>query len=292
MKLLIVGGGYMGTALSQYFSKYTEVTLYEQNPAQVERLKSNQKLQHVNIVGALTQDIETQIVIEAIPEKLDLKQQLFSQLEAMYPEDVIFCTNTSSFLISDVAENLTKKSRFIGTHFFSPADIIPLVEVVPSSWTSTDILQKVMQFLKDTQKKPVALKQEIEGFIANRLQSALAREAMSLVEKGIVSPDDVDTIARWSIGIRLPFTGPMEQRDLNGLDTHLAINEYVYPTLENTVEPLEIIKNHVANNELGVKTGKGFYDWEEINVDEYLKQKNQTLEKLITIMNSLKEERT
>lgn len=290
MKLLIVGGGFMGTALARHFSKFTNVILCEKNDEQLKKLKENPDLKKVTIVKTLTKEMEPEIIIEAVPEKLDLKKQVYSELETIFSNEVIICTNTSSFRISDLANELVEKERFVGTHFFSPADIIPLVEVVPSKWTSKETKNKVVQFLKDTEKKPVALKREIEGFIANRLQSALAREAMSLVEKGIATPEEIDLIARWSIGLRLPFTGPIEQRDINGLDTHLAIAEYIYPTLENSEKPLKILKDHVANNELGIKVGKGFYNWENEGVNEYIINKNQLVEKLTTLLAQFEED--
>ncbi|WP_369436397.1 3-hydroxyacyl-CoA dehydrogenase family protein [Lysinibacillus fusiformis] len=128
------------------------------------------------------------------------------------------------------------------------------------------------------------LKREIEGFVANRLQSALAREAMSLVEKGIVTAEELDFIAKMSLGVRLANTGPLEQRDINGLDTHYAIVNYVYPTLENSTKPLTIHHAKIGANQFGMKSNQGFYDWSSIDKQQYLAQKEKTLIDIIKIV--------
>ncbi|MEY9973321.1 3-hydroxybutyryl-CoA dehydrogenase [Lysinibacillus sp. RC46] len=284
-KILIVGGGFMGSAIAKYLMQYNvSVFLYEPNVDRVQQLKEQSELKSVTFLQQLTKIEDLTYVIEAIIENLQAKQNLFEQLDLVFAEDVMFCTNTSGYLVSDVAEKMVHKERLIGTHFFSPANITPLVEVVPSPFTSKEKAKAVMQFLQSIKKKPVLLKREIKGFVANRLQSALAREAMSLVEKGIVTAEELDFIAKMSLGVRLADTGPLEQRDINGLDTHFAIVNYVYPTLENSTKPLSIHYEKISAKELGMKSNRGFYDWSSIDKQQYLAQKEKTLIDIIKLI--------
>lgn len=220
------------------------------------------------------------LVIEAAPENLVLKQRIFASLEAICSPQTIIATNTSGLSISRLAESLQRPERFVGTHFFTPAEIIPLVEVVGGARTDDATITRVLRILRDTGKRPVHVRKDIPGFIANRLQHALAREAMALLQDGVASAEDIDTVARWALGIRLALTGPLEQRDLNGLDIHLAIAEYLYPDLENSQTPLRVLREKVEQGDLGVKSGRGFYDWNTPERRQALRDKETALREL------------
>ncbi len=279
----IIGGGFMGASLAKYFLEANiKVSLYEGFEARREELMADKAFQEVLFLESIEECKEVDFIIEAITENLQAKQHLFDSIEDYFPTSTTFCTNTSSYLISSIAENVKHKERVIGTHFFSPAHITPLVEVIPSAFTNEHHIQKTMTFLQSINKKPVLLKKEIQGFVANRLQSALSREAMSLVQNGIVSPEELDFIAKWSLGIRLANTGPLEQRDINGLDTHMAIVKYIYPTLENSTEPLPIHENLIASKELGMKTNRGFYNWSKTDRKKFLSSKDDVLLNIIS----------
>lgn len=224
------------------------------------------------------------LVIEAIPEKFQLKQQLFQQLEQICSSRAILASNTSGIPITRIANTIGTPERVIGTHFYMPAHLIPLVEVIQTEHTSEPVIEETMNFLTTLGKTPVRVRKDIPGFIGNRLQHALAREAMSLLGQGVASAEDIDAVVKTSLALRLVFTGPVEQRDFNGLDIHLSIAEYLYPDLENTTEPLEILKSKVAANELGIKTGKGFYDWRDKNIPDIQAKKNQELINLLKII--------
>lgn len=226
------------------------------------------------------------IVFEAIPEKTELKQNLYTQLEACCPAKTIFASNTSGIPINQLAAMTKRPERFLGTHFFMPAHLIPLVEVIRGEQTREEAVQAVMAFLSEAGKTPVLVNRDIPGFIANRLQHALAREAMSLVEKGIASAEDVDAVVKTSLAVRLLFTGPIEQRDFNGLDTHLSIAEYLYKDLEDAKDPLPILKNTVAAGNYGIKSGKGFYDWTKKDIAAVHRDKN---ERLIAVLKLLRQ---
>ncbi len=217
------------------------------------------------------------LVFEAVPEKAALKESVYEQLEAFCAPETVFASNTSGIPINTLAAMTRRPGRFAGTHFFMPAHLIPLVEVVQGDKTRPEVVTGLMAFLTRLGKRPVHVRADIPGFIANRLQHALAREAMSLVEKGVASAEDVDTVVKTSIAVRLLFTGPIEQRDFNGLDTHLAIAEYLYKDLEDSKTPLAFLKDRVKAGEYGIKTGKGFYDWTDKDLAQVSRDKNERL---------------
>ena len=223
---------------------------------------------------------ESDLIIEAVPEKLSLKHEVFRQIETYCRDEAIITTNTSGISINEIVSVLKKPDRALGTHFFMPANIIPLVEVVRSDYTSKETIDKVMHLLQAVGKKPVLINKDIPGFIANRIQHALAREAISLLESGVATAEDIDTVVRYSIGMRLLFTGPLEQRDVNGLDIHHDIAAYLYKELENRQTPVPLLTSKVEKGELGIKTGKGFYEWNE-SPETILRKKNDQLYKLI-----------
>ncbi|HHW44319.1 MAG TPA: 3-hydroxyacyl-CoA dehydrogenase family protein [Desulfotomaculum sp.] len=226
----------------------------------------------------------TEMVIEAVPENLDLKKKIFEQLDGLCPPTVILATNTSGLPITAIASVARRRERVIGTHFYMPAHLIPLVEVVNSNFTSTVVTEKTIAFLRSIGRKPVLVKKDIPGFIGNRLQHAIAREAISLLQRGIASAEDIDTVVRYTLGLRFAHTGPLEQRDLNGLDVHLAIAGYLYPSLENSTEPLPVLREQVEKGHLGLKTGRGFYNWEGCSKEEVMARKNEQLSQMLELI--------
>ncbi len=287
----IAGAGLMGSHLALLFaSQGLNVSLYDPFPEAIERVKSTLAPQlekcgdaAASIVFGTTEDIlaTSDFVIEAIPEKLTLKHDLFQSLERLCRPDTIFATNTSGLSINAIAQAVENKQRFLGTHFFTPASIIPLVEVVRGDATSDEAITTAMDLLRAVGKRPVLIQHDIPGFIANRIQHALAREAMSLLEKGVASAEDIDEVVRWSLGVRLVFTGPLEQRDINGLDIHHAIASYLYPDLENRTVPSKALSDAVARGDLGMKSGKGFYSWDKNAIEACKDKKNKQLAALI-----------
>ena len=300
----IVGAGTLGNGIAQVCAQGgLDVRLIDPVAAALSKAEDNmvrniQKLIDNGLLTASVTDVMERVifsedldaaaavdlVIEAIPEKFQLKQQLFQKLEQLCKPQAILASNTSGIPITQIANTIQTSERVIGTHFYMPAHLIPLVEVIQTEHTSEPVIEETMNFLTRMGKTPVRVRKDIPGFIGNRLQHALAREAMSLLEQGVASAEDIDLVVKASLALRLVFTGPVEQRDFNGLDIHLAIAEYLYPELENTTEPLEILKNKVAANELGIKTGKGFYDWRDKNIPEIQAQKNQELINLLKII--------
>ena len=308
MNILVVGSGIMGNGIAQTFAQAgNRVFLNDLNMEILNVAKKNIEVQlnllcknalldektvsialeNIHLSDKLTEctkDID--LMIEAIPEKLELKEKLFRQLETLCSEKTIFASNTSGISINTLAKCVERKDKFIGTHFFMPAHLIPLVEVICGKETSCDTVETVMKALAEAKKKPVKVAIDLPGFIGNRLQHALAREAMSLVQKGVATPEGVDEVVKSSLAIRLLFTGPLEQRDFNGLDTHLSIASYLYEDLEDTHVPLKILSDKVAEGKLGLKTGEGFYDWRRKDKTEVNAKKNQELIDLLKFLKS------
>lgn len=228
---------------------------------------------------------DADLIIEVVPERLDIKEKLYKQLATISKKGAVWASNTSGMPIDKLAALTDRPELFVGTHFFMPAHLVPLVEVIQGTATSAEVVQSVLGLLSAAGKSPVHVKMDIPGFIGNRLQHALAREAMSLLQKGVASAEDIDTVVKTSLAIRLLYTGPIEQRDLNGLDTHLSIAEYLYKDLENSTVPLATLSDKVRDGNLGLKTGKGFYDWSHTSQAAVAAQKNQQLIDVVKMVN-------
>ena len=206
---------------------------------------------------------DADLVIEAVTEKLELKQNLFRQMDSMCGPDVILATNTSVISITEIASRSKNRSRILGTHFWNPPHLIPLVEVIKASDTSNHVMDRTVNLLTYVGKKPVRVKKDVPGFLANRLQHALWREAISIVENGIADAAEVDEAIKNSFGLRLPVLGPLENADLVGLDLTLAIHDYVLNNIEDSHYSSSLLKQKVESGELGIKTGKGFQEWSD-----------------------------
>ncbi|UUZ78479.1 3-hydroxyacyl-CoA dehydrogenase NAD-binding domain-containing protein [Polaromonas sp. P1(28)-13] len=203
------------------------------------------------------------LVIECIPEKLADKQALFAQLVQLAPDHTLLTSNSSSFPISAIAQGLATQQRMLGLHFFMPAHLVPLVEVVLGPHTDAAQAQRLCSYMRGCGSVPVLVRKDKPGFLANRLQHALAREAFAMIDEGIATPEDVDTAVRFGFGFRYLAAGPVLQRDHAGLDVHCAAAATMYPSLSNTAEPARVLQGHVSAGRLGMKTGAGFYDWPE-----------------------------
>jgi 3-hydroxybutyryl-CoA dehydrogenase len=242
-------------------------------------------MRHLSFTPHLDEAVRSaDLVFEVIPEKAEFKKPLFEQLDRLCRPDVVVASNTSAIPIHLLAEFSRHPERVIGAHFYNPAQLIPLVEVITAERTSAAALRLLMEFLTAAGKKPIHVCKDIPGFIGNRLQHALAREAMSLLQKGVASAEDIDAVVKHSLALRLLFSGPLEQRDLNGLDTHLAVTQTLYPDLEDAKEPLRVLSEKVAKGDLGLKTGKGFYDWSAQEAADVTKNKNRQLVILLKLL--------
>jgi 3-hydroxybutyryl-CoA dehydrogenase len=203
----------------------------------------------------------TRLVIESIPEILTLKQEFFQHLDKVANQNAILASNTSGISISSIAARAKNPQRILTTHFWNPPHLMPLVEVVMGNHTSEAVALKMIDLLRTCGKTAVLVRKDRPGQLGNRLQHALVREAINVVEEGIASPEDVDLAVKTGFGLRLPAWGVFEHADAVGLDLVKAIQDYVLPDLNNQSQASPMLNRKVESGELGSKTGRGFYDW-------------------------------
>jgi 3-hydroxybutyryl-CoA dehydrogenase len=201
------------------------------------------------------------LVIECIPEQLPAKQRLFAELTRLAPAQALLTSNSSSFPISVIAQGLEGRQRMYGLHFFMPAHLVPLVEVVLGANSDEAGAQRLLALMRGCGSVPVLVRKDRPGFLANRLQHALAREAFALIDDGVASAEDVDAAVRFGFGFRFLAAGPVLQRDHAGLDVHSAAAATIYPSLSNSDEPARVLQELVRRGRFGMKAGGGFYDW-------------------------------
>jgi len=296
----VIGAGLMGHGIAQIFAaRNYSVRLLdikgELLSKAVENIRSNlsmmakkgviseseidtviSRIKTTTNMGEATSD--AQLVIEAVTENLDLKQKVFQDLDQLCPQETILATNTSVFSITEIASEARRRERILGTHFWNPPYIIPLVEIVKGRETSEEAVETTYQLLKNAGKHPVKVMKDIPGFVGNRLQHALWREAISIVENGIAEPATVDEVIKEGFGIRLPVLGPLENADMVGLDLTLAIHDYILKYLNSSPSPSPLLREKVKRGELGFKTGQGFYTW---SVEEAQRSREDLLEYLL-----------
>lgn len=227
-------------------------------------IKSNIKLK-----TSLEQTLsDTTFIIEAITENLKLKRKLFNNISKYIDEETVLASNTSGFLPSELCSEFKYPEQFAVTHFWNPAHLIPLVEIVPSDKTSTRTIERTKELLLKINKKPIVLKKEITGFIGNRLQYAMLREAQYLLDNGYADKEDIDASVTYSVGRRYPVTGPLMTADLGGLDVFSTISNYLFKELSKADYSGETITKLVKEGNLGIKSHSGFYEWNEKNSAE------------------------
>ena len=223
-------------------------------PGRAARIHSVAGLDEVDWAGV-------SLVVECVPERVDIKQALFADLERRVERNTVLTSNSSSFPISAIAQGLASADRMFGLHFFMPAHLVPLVEVVLGPTSDAALAQGLCDFMRGCGNVPVLVRKDKPGFLANRLQHALAREAFALIDEGVATPEDVDAAVRFGFGFRFLAAGPVMQRDHAGIDVHCAAAATMYPSLARNTEPARVLRERVAEGHLGMKTGQGFFAW-------------------------------
>ncbi|MBX3662904.1 MAG: 3-hydroxyacyl-CoA dehydrogenase family protein [Burkholderiales bacterium] len=203
------------------------------------------------------------IVVEAATEDLPLKQKLFAEVESLAKPGIPLASNTSNFPIGEIAKGLKHPQRVAGMHFFMPAHLVPLVEVVSSPLTDAAVAQSLVQLLKDLNKAPIWVKKDVPGFVGNRLQHAMMREALYLIADGVTDAEGIDTAVRQGFGFRFIACGPMMQKEMSGWDTNYLVGEALYPHLHTEQAPPQFLKDMVAKGRTGMKAKAGMWDWDE-----------------------------
>jgi 3-hydroxybutyryl-CoA dehydrogenase len=277
----IIGAGLMGTGIASVFAAAgRDVILFDEDPGRLKEVHNRiadigKELAHAGLVEGHIQDLThhvqtsdtisglggTHFLIEAIPEIPELKQSLYARLESVIASSAILTSNTSGLMPSKLAEKLKHPERFLVAHFWNPPHAIPLVEIVPSPSSQKKAVDSTIHLLEAIGMEPVLVEREIPGFIGNRLQYAVLREALAIVRSGAASPEAVDRVMKSSLGRRYATVGPIETADLGGLDTFLTIASHLMPELAKDEDVLQLIKAKVDAGNTGVRTGQGFYQW-------------------------------
>jgi len=274
-RIAVVGAGLMGHGIAQVFAlNGHDVVMYDSVAATLatakDRIATNlkdlgddasavQRVQPCADLGDAVRDAD--YVVEAALEDLPLKQRLFGEIEAAARPDAIFASNTSVIPITAIMQALKNRARALGTHWWNPPYLVPLVEVIGTEWTSPDAIDWTIKLHAAIGKTPVHVKKDVPGFVGNRLQHALWRECIALVQNGICDAETVDTVIKASFGRRLAVLGPLENADLVGTDLTLAIHKTVLPDIDRTPGPLPYLESLVARGKLGMKSGEGFCKW-------------------------------
>jgi 3-hydroxybutyryl-CoA dehydrogenase len=274
-RIVVIGAGLMGHGIAQVFALAGhEVTIYDSVAASLDSAKARilanlrdlgddqSAVERVRPCGELDEAVrDADYVVEAVLEDLPLKQRLFVEIERHVRPDTILASNTSVIPITSIMEGLRDRSRALGTHWWNPPYLVPLVEVIGTRWTSQHAIDWTIALHSDAGKSPVHVKKDVPGFVGNRLQHALWREAIALVEHGICDAETVDTVIKASFGRRLAVLGPLENADLVGTDLTLAIHQTVLPDIEGRGGPSPYLEQLVADGKLGMKAGEGFRQW-------------------------------
>ena len=224
-------------------------------------------------------------VIETIAENLALKQEIFKYLDRVVPANIPIGSNSSGFPISKIAEGLNTANRMMGAHYFMPAEVVPLVEIVMGQKTEIQFAEKACDLYRSIDKKPVLVKKDIPGFLANRIQHALMREALSLVQEGIATPEDIDDAVRYSFGFRYAAVGPMTQKEISGWDGMANAAKEIYPSLSNiTTLPPKVVQM-MTEGKTGMKAGEGFRKWTPEEISQVSDSYSRRLKAAFDVLN-------
>lgn len=274
-RAVVIGGGVMGGGIAAMFAGggwHTDIvsrsaSTREAVPGVIERcLRAMGKpvdMLKVKTYATLAEVPwpDVGIVVETVTEDLPLKRTIFAELETLAPSGIPLTSNSSSFPISRIGEGLASQSRMMGLHFFMPAHLVPLVEVVRSVHTDVALAEAVGETMTSLGKRPVQVRKDVIGFLGNRIQGALMREALWLIEEGVASPEDVDATVRLSFGFRYAAAGPITQKEHSGWDTTCAVAKIIWPDLSNAPGPPPVLQKNVDEGRIGFKTGRGFFEW-------------------------------
>lgn len=273
--IAIIGAGLMGHGLAQVFARSGhKVKVYDAHQDALNNLKDRieanlisleqdvSAVDNVQGVSSLEKTVkDADFVFEAAPEKLEIKRSIFIDLVKYAPKTAILASNTSVMPITGIGQDMPTNERILGTHWWNPPFLIPLVEVISANFTHQDAIDKMMSLLTSVGKSPVHVKKDVAGFVGNRLQHALWREAIAIVEDGIADAETVDTVVKQSFGRRLAVLGPLENADLVGTELTLDIHNTILKDLNRAVKPSAYLEKLITDGKLGMKSGEGFRSW-------------------------------
>ncbi len=299
----VIGAGLMGHGIAQVFaSAGYGVNLYDADKATLEaakgKIQANFKvfidlglaepkdaadcLGRINLCNSLAALCEdSQYIIEAILEDLGLKRKVFAEVESHAASDSILSSNTSAISITEIGKALKNRGRFMGTHFWNPPQVLPCVEVIRGEQTDDGAFETVFALMEKVGKVPVRVLKDIPGFLGNRLQHAMWREAISLCDSKVASAEDIDKVVKYGFGARMPFIGPMETADLAGLVLTRDIHKYLFPFLDSATKPAPVLEGLISEGATGVRAGRGFYEWTPDKIQRIIQQRDTVLLRIL-----------
>jgi 3-hydroxybutyryl-CoA dehydrogenase len=276
-RVAVIGAGLMGHGIAQVFAVAGHPVAITDASEEVlasvhARVRGNLEragldvgaADRIELAGGAEEAVAAaDLVVEAVVEDVELKRELFARLSRIASAGAILATNTSVIRIGEVGRDAVDPGRVVGTHFWNPPHLIPLVEVTQAVLTRPETVERTMALLAAAGKSPIHVRRDVPGFVGNRLQHALWREAIALVEGGVCSAEEVDAVVKGTLGLKLQELGPLENADLVGLDLTLAIHDYVLPDIDSRPAPSPLLRRLVAAGEVGMKAGRGFRSWSD-----------------------------
>jgi 3-hydroxyacyl-CoA dehydrogenase len=309
-KVAVIGTGTMGPGIAQVLAQHEiEVQIFDIDPEQLkkarETLGANLNLMEqagmlsgtgaadarnrIQDAASLTDAVrDADLVIEVIPEVMDLKARLLSELDEICGPDTILASNTSGLSITKMAQATQRPEKVVGMHWWNPPIIIPVIEIVKGESTGESVLQTIDNLIRKIGKVPVLVKKDVPGFLGNRLQYALMREAIALLNEGVASAEDIDTMIKAGIGFKFPVMGPLETIDMAGLDIYYRVSQYLNKDLDKSDGAAPIVAKMVEQGDLGLKSGKGFYDYSNQDIKALMGGRIQKLLLLLKDMEFVK----
>jgi len=296
MRVAVLGAGTMAPGIAAAFvSAGHDVQLWARRPEsapracasakELTRFLADQGLAppgapaegQVEVADSLDRLADVEFVVEAVAEDLDVKRRLLARTEDVVAAETVLASSTSGLRVSDLADGLRHPERVVAMHFWNPAHLMPLVEVCGGRATAPETVTHAMELSRALGKQPVRLEREMLGFLAVRMQQAVVREAIALLQENVASAEDIDLAVRTSFGIRFPVMGPLESADLTGLDVIESIHRYLLPDLDRSTEPQPALRDRVAAGALGAKAAAGFYDWTSRDPQECIRRRDEEL---------------
>jgi 3-hydroxybutyryl-CoA dehydrogenase len=278
-QILVVGSGVMGRGIAKGFAVAGIATaIFSRNAAKVAGVDAR-----VAILDRLPTEAP-ELVIESVPEKTDLKFECYAAVESAYGGSPVLASNTSALDLEALAASLHHPERFLGIHYFMPADVNTIVEVAPVRATSRNATDAAVRLLEAAGKSVVRLKRALPGLLVNRLQHAILHEAYYLIDEGVATAEEIDRCAREMLAPRMCITGLIEQKDISGLDTHALAQQALVPALHHGDRPRRVLQDLYAAGHLGIKTGRGFYDWGGKDPDQVKAEAARKLAELLAYL--------
>jgi 3-hydroxybutyryl-CoA dehydrogenase len=276
--ILIVGGGVMGQGIARLFAGAGfAVTVMDERDVDSPHPR-------VTVVHELPQGAGPDLIIEAVFEDRDAKRDVYAEIEAVYRGTPVLATNTSGLPLDELAETLSYPHRFLAMHFFMPADVFPMIEVVRGAHTEDAAVAVALAAVTRAGREPILLQRAVNGYLINRLQHSILHEAYHLIEDGIATPEMIDQVAKRLLGPRMCITGLLEQKDIAGLGMHAQAQRSIVPSLSHTNVPSPYLQKMVARGDVGICSGRGFYEWADRDPSAVLAGANRRLQRLLAFL--------